>query len=139
MLSVQPSRPPVGAPATLRVAGMPRAASAALSRRYSRRVNPGMSPSDALPWVSGHAGSVGDPASLLALVGLDQFHELLHERRIVVPRPRGDEIPVDDHRPVDILRPALLGIEGALGDRRDGPAADHTGGADDLDPLADDG
>src|SRR5262245_18405162 len=103
MLSVQPARPPAGARAPRRVAGKPTVASAAMSRRYWRRVQTDMEgtlrsfPAGFVPAF----GSVGDATHLLALTGVHQLHELLHERRVVVPRPRGDEVPVDDHRPVD--------------------------------------
>src|SRR5262245_41161455 len=70
---------------------------------------------------------------------VEQLHELPHERRVVVPCPRADQVAVDNHRPVDIGGPALLGVQGALGDRGDGAALDYAGGADDLDPVTDNG
>src|SRR4051812_15819431 len=82
--------------------------------------------------------SIGDATLLLALGGEDQLHEFLHEGGVVVPGPGGDEVAVDDGA-VDVLGPALFGIERALGDGGDGPAADDTRRADDLDAVADDG
>lgn len=54
-----------------------------------------------------------------------------------MPGARGDEVARDDDRLIDIGRAAALGVELALGDRRDGSAAQHPRGGEDLDAVAD--
>src|SRR5260370_1150996 len=113
MLSVQLLRSSGALPKVRRPGGSTMAARvAAVNRKYCRRVNSDMSPPN---WQGRYSA------------GVQHLHEFPEERPIVVPCPRGDQVTVHDHRPIDIAGPALLGVQGALGDRRDRAAADHPG------------